>query len=83
MRRARFLFPAFLLLAACSGGTASAQDRPFQVEEIGRFNEPWAMTFLPDGDLLVTEKRGALKLNRARPTTAPRVPPSPASTQLR
>ena len=30
------------------------------------FDEPWAMTFLPGGDLaLVTEKRGALKLRRA------------------
>src|ERR1043165_4666884 len=67
MRRARSLLPALLLLAACggAGGTASAQDRPFQVEEIGQFSEPWAMTFLPDGDLLVTEKRGALKLRRA------------------
>ena len=67
MRRARLLFPALLFLAACggAGGTASAQDRPFQVEEIGQFNEPWAMTFLPGGDLLVTEKRGALKLRRA------------------
>jgi glucose/arabinose dehydrogenase len=65
MRRARFLLPFFLLLAACSGGgTASAQERPFQVAEIGRFEEPWAMTFLPGGDLLVTEKRGALKLRR-------------------
>ena len=27
-----------------------------------KFNEPWAMTFLPDGRLLVTEKKGALKL---------------------
>ena len=31
-------------------------------ESFGPFNEPWAMTFLPDGDLLVTEKSGTLLL---------------------
>jgi glucose/arabinose dehydrogenase len=63
MRRALSLF-LLLLLGACGSG-ADAQDRPFQVEEIGRFNEPWAMTFLPGGDLLVTERQGALKLRHA------------------
>jgi glucose/arabinose dehydrogenase len=33
-------------------------------ESFGEFNEPWAMTFLPDGDLLVTEKSGSLLLVR-------------------
>jgi glucose/arabinose dehydrogenase len=68
MRRARSVLPLLFLVAACGGvggGAAAAQDRPFRVEEIGRFSEPWAMTFLPGGDLLVTEKRGALKLRRA------------------
>ena len=33
---------------------------PFQAELVADLAEPWAMTFLPDGRLLVTEKRGAL-----------------------
>ncbi len=46
-----------VLLAAC----AQAQsDLPFDVEEIADFHEPWAMDFLPDGRMLVTEKRGYL-----------------------
>ena len=31
-------------------------------ESFGEFNQPWAMTFLPSGDLLVTEKPGTLLL---------------------
>ena len=34
----------------------------FEPVEVARFDEPWAMTFLPDGRLLVTEKGGAIKL---------------------
>jgi glucose/arabinose dehydrogenase len=34
---------------------------PFAVAEHGKFNEPWAMTFLPDGSLLVSEKAGTLQ----------------------
>ncbi|MBD7988138.1 PQQ-dependent sugar dehydrogenase [Luteimonas sp. Sa2BVA3] len=44
---------------ACAGATGQ---RPFGVESVAKFDEPWAMSFLPDGRLLVTEKKGRLKL---------------------
>ncbi|HMG46197.1 MAG TPA: PQQ-dependent sugar dehydrogenase [Allosphingosinicella sp.] len=60
------LLPAlFLVACSSSAGGLFAQERPFAVEVVAQFDEPWAMTFLPGGDLLVTEKRGALKLRRA------------------
>ncbi|MDG6347517.1 PQQ-dependent sugar dehydrogenase [Luteimonas sp. 8-5] len=34
----------------------------FATTELARFDSPWAMTFLPDGRLLVTEMGGTLKL---------------------
>lgn len=37
-------------------------DPPFAIAEVARFDQPWAMTFLPDGRLLVTEKPGRLRL---------------------
>ena len=37
-------------------------DPPFTSTPVATFNEPWAMTFLPDGRLLVTEKSGRLRL---------------------
>ena len=43
--------------------TVSAQaqsDLPFNIESVTSFNEPWAMTFLPDGRMLVTERKGNL-----------------------
>lgn len=39
-----------------------AATHTFATEEVARFDFPWAMTFLPDGRLLVTEMGGALKL---------------------
>jgi glucose/arabinose dehydrogenase len=51
--------------AAAAPGTPAAAGRPFQVEVLGSFDSPWAMTFLPNGTLLVTERGGALKLRTA------------------
>jgi glucose/arabinose dehydrogenase len=42
---------------------APLAEAPFAVREIARFDEPWAMTFLPRGkQALVTERSGKLKL---------------------
>lgn len=41
---------------------AQADAPPFDVQPVAKLSEPWAMTFLPDGRLLVTEKKGALKV---------------------
>lgn len=37
-------------------------DPPFQARAVATLSEPWAMTFLPDGRLLVTQKGGQLRL---------------------
>jgi len=61
-----------LKLLACAAAVAACSDAPstsfaqssspFTTTAVAEFNEPWAMAFLPDGRLLVTEKGGALKL---------------------
>ena len=51
------------LLGILLAFTVKAQDeRPFSVEPITSFDEPWALTFLPDGRMLVTEKKGNLRV---------------------
>ncbi|MCL1634758.1 PQQ-dependent sugar dehydrogenase [Luteimonas sp. SX5] len=66
---------AAFLLTGCNGASNATQSgddaaaqaqpadgKPFVATEVATFDEPWAMTFLPDGRLLVTEKEGKLKL---------------------
>jgi aldose sugar dehydrogenase len=62
--RAVFTCVALLGAACNSGNTAPAtrSTEAFVATPVAQFSEPWAMTFLPDGRLLVTEKKGALKL---------------------
>lgn len=40
----------------------NAQGTDFVSTQVADFEDPWALTFLPDGRLLVTEKAGALKI---------------------
>ncbi len=63
-----FLSLLFLLLS--SNTSADSVGKTFKgnagskllAESFGEFNEPWAMTFMPNEDLLVTEKPGTLLL---------------------
>ena len=41
-----------------AGGREAVAENPFKVQEIAAFNTPWAIAFLPDQRLLVTEKAG-------------------------
>lgn len=41
---------------------AATGDKGFATTEVAKFDAPWAMTFLPDGRLLVTEMAGVLQL---------------------
>lgn len=73
---ALFAVAAVAALAACKQKNADAEPSPeepesaavtdpseaFEISTVARFDEAWAMTFLPDGRLLVTEKPGKLKI---------------------
>lgn len=68
MFRKTLLITTALIASACSqsavnAGAETASDKPFEVTEIATFNEPWAMTFLPElNQALITEKSGRLML---------------------
>lgn len=71
MRRLRdaIVFAGASFLAACAVAPRTAEPQrehvldlspPFRAELVADLNEPWAMTFLPDGRMLVTDKRGTM-----------------------
>ncbi|UZK68619.1 PQQ-dependent sugar dehydrogenase [Sphingomonas sp. S1-29] len=54
--------PANATTAAASPAGAAQAGLPFAVTPVAAFDAPWAMTFLPDGRMLVTQKAGQLML---------------------
>ena len=74
---APLLCSGFLLLLACGSNNSNSKTldqnttqqtennkiaQSYQIETITAFNEPWALTSLPDQRLLITERKGRLKL---------------------
>lgn len=60
-----FTLLAFAADPAAANTPASASatgSLPFEVKPVGTFKSPWAMAFLPNGNLLVTQKEGELIL---------------------
>lgn len=65
-------YPGITNVPATTGRANLAKTKPpFAIATIGQFAEPFAMAFLPNGDLLVTEKVGVLKLRRGNGATFP------------
>lgn len=62
MLRSFGLLIPIALVACGSSSDSSSGPPPFAIAKAATFIEPWAMTFLPDGRALVTEKRGSIKL---------------------
>lgn len=72
--RLKYYLTVFLLLCSYHVSAEAIGNQPIDhiingsagsklnAESFGEFNEPWAMTFLPTGKLLVTEKSGNLLL---------------------
>jgi len=60
MRKISLAFGAVSLIGACSAAVAAP---PFGVQTVATgLDNPWAMTFLPDGRGLITEKTGKIRL---------------------
>lgn len=76
MRMTVFLASALALLATPQAPAAEIRSNAGSVIDatpVARFDEPWAMTFLPDGALLVSEKSGRLQLMNAEGTAISQV----------
>jgi aldose sugar dehydrogenase len=66
-----------------AGDHSVSQSKPFIAREVARFNTPWAIGFLPDGRMLITEKPGQIFLvtQSGRKTAVSNVPSVAAEGQ--
>ena len=60
MKTNRVLALALSVFLFASTSTCAEDHLPFDVTPVASFDEPWALAFLPDGRMLVTEKKGNL-----------------------
>jgi glucose/arabinose dehydrogenase len=56
------LLTATLLASTACSAQPAAGGKPFKETVVADFDSPWAMTFLPDKRMLVTEKQGQMLL---------------------
>jgi aldose sugar dehydrogenase len=77
------LSAAALASSVNEGGRQAKAERPFSIQAVAEFDTPWALAFLPDGRMLVTEKPGAIFLVTPQGGKTPvgNVPPIAASGQ--
>src|SRR5690349_3646525 len=52
---------ATALAARTGAATVNSKAGPVNVESLAKLDNPWGMTFLPDGRLLISEKPGRLR----------------------
>ncbi|HSG32888.1 MAG TPA: PQQ-dependent sugar dehydrogenase, partial [Sphingomonadaceae bacterium] len=69
-RLAAIIAPTAISVASCgaaqtgdSSGNSANSTGPFEIEEVAKFDQPWAMAFEPGtGNIFVTEKGGGLMM---------------------
>jgi aldose sugar dehydrogenase len=61
----RFILLALLAATAANAQTYHSDEHPFRVVRVAEgLQQPWSLSFLPDGRMLVTEKAGQLRMIR-------------------